>query len=142
MDTSKEYIEMCEKAQEIQELRYNGYEWGDYYFYYNYYDVCIQTPENYIEVSTSKGITELVIRKDNHVWLPRQDQLQEMLIHKYISFDYPLFAMVEDLYNQENDMFDSEPENQRSLEKAWLILLMCEKYDKSWNPENKEWEKL
>ena len=37
MDTSKEYIKMCEKAEEIQNLRYPDFFAGDWYASQNGY---------------------------------------------------------------------------------------------------------
>ena len=53
MDTSKEYIEMCEKAMEIQERRPSFFNVKSYW---------------------SPAIP--------NIWLPRQDQLQGMLEHE------------------------------------------------------------
>ncbi len=55
MDVSETYIEMCEKAEEIQELSPWQHDDG-----HNFWHVFETLPKN-------------------NVWLPRQDQLQEML---------------------------------------------------------------
>lgn len=134
MDTSKEYIELCNKAQEIQDIKktigsYCCFELGDMFHRIGF--------EYWFDGKVKQPVIE------NTVWLPRQDQLQEILVEEYRGdFKYPTFAMLEDLYNQENNLFDSKDENNKTLEKAWLILLMSENYNKQWNPETKEWEKM
>ena len=71
MDTSKEYIEMCRKASEIQEL---------WVVHSDGCDITIDWPSG-----------ELTGRKEvSVVWLPRQDQLQDMI--KENSFAYHLLG--------------------------------------------------
>jgi len=64
MDTSEKYIRMCSLAKEIQEKWV--FQAGD--FVYN------PSLEN-VEVLLSQGDNSV-----NYVWLPRQDQLQEICI--------------------------------------------------------------
>ena len=104
MDTSKEYVLMCEKAEEIQKIRKHGE--ADYY-----------------------GDT-----LDGHrCWLPRQDQLQEMII----SFGHGhqnsgiLIGVSSFSYKYRYD--------NGSMEQLWLAFVMKEKYQKTWN--GKEWVK-
>ena len=73
MDTSEEYVKMCEEVKEIQEIRKNKrpllfadiWEKGDW----------IANPKlEKVWVKSSNKISSKLI------WLPRQDQLQEMVI--------------------------------------------------------------
>ena len=64
MDISKEYIKMCEKAVEIQEIR-NQLGLGDYYSPYGH--------------GFSLHGENKLIDKHDIIWLPRQDQLQDMV---------------------------------------------------------------
>jgi len=118
MDTSKEYIEMCENAKEI----YTG-TLPNYSFYIKFTegdDIKIKLPGDNIE----NGVT----------WLPRQDQLQDMvelsghLPRTKISYFY---KKLEDNYYQ---FFFS-------MEKLWLTFVMKEKYNKKWNGVDWELEK-
>ncbi len=108
MDNSKIYIKMCKKAEEIQELRKHGEH--DYYG------------------NTSNGI--------HRCWLPRQDQLQEMVWRE--NAQHTLL----DFYNGAGGLFN---EGQKywlqfiSMEQLWLAFVMKEKYNKVWN--GKEWIK-
>lgn len=80
MDISEEYIEMCRKSQEIQDLRskFQSYQEGDFYSdtlnikVASYYPSC----QEYAEDGHDDFIKS---RRSCEVWLPRQDQLQEIL---------------------------------------------------------------
>lgn len=127
MDTSSDYIRMCEKATEIQELAQypfeevrEGEEWV--WRFESTCDLSEQWPYGYTP----------------HVWLPRQDQLQEMLtghplevierFHTFVMWDDSLEDMREDLLPT-------------SLEQLWLAFIMFEKYGKRWDSEKEEWVK-
>ena len=130
MDTSKEYIKikMCEKAEEIQK------EWKP-----QIGDFVAEQYQSGIYVSTIiKKETEFLIRtslqegtlhkKDELIWLPRQDQLQEMIKEKGGWSNYGLVAH---FYNFIKDL---HPDT--SMEQLWLAFVMSEKYRKDWFREN------
>jgi hypothetical protein len=161
MDKSKEYILMCEKAEEIQE------EWkpitGDVYDGRS---------------NITKGIhilkqPECLNRyKWDHIWLPRQDQLQDIYINyrheKYseeIKKDYGendgeylnkiyeakkmkrwvMNSLMHFKYFCESPCPFSEYKDSANwkkydtYEQLWLAFVMKEKYNKKWN--GKEWIK-
>lgn len=128
MDTSKEYIEMCQKATEIQ-LLFPG------------------TSERY---DVGNPILWLVINKDttpissNNIWLPRQEELQKLVDLKKngYSFTTGLGILWNDEigYSKEEEKEMSYYENFDSFEKQWLAFVMKEKYNKVWNAETKNWE--
>ena len=138
MDTSEQYIKMCEKAEEIQtyadeyldsfsvscwyapnHVQCKGH-FTDWHMAYKFCPVCCKplkiTPE-YSICHRMKG--------DDTIWLPRQDQLQEMLdVHHYT-----LLEKCWDFAQSTNGwMFDS-------MEQLWLAFVMKEKYNKLWNGE-------
>ena len=129
MDTSKQYFEMCEQAKEIQEYRPFGKAWeeGD----------CFVT-----KGKLSKY--RIVSRHKNDVWLPRQDQLQEMDnwsdlaltfsqgCHSFIKGRPDLYDAVYFLETDDNQKFVA-----RSMEQLWLAFVMSEKYNKTWS--GKRW---
>jgi len=113
MDTSKEYIEMCEKAVEVQD------EWNP------------------------KGRDYRAVGKERfNVWLPRQDQLQGMVgymvgyniwfekLHRF----YDWLQEIEDIYS-----WDSKCTKFTSMEQLWLAFVQLELYGKTWN--GKDWVK-
>ena len=71
MDTSKEYIKMCEMATEIQ--KYYNWEDGDYWYNGVNIFICIlnlkREPYHPLYTECHGQLT----------WLPRLDQLQEMV---------------------------------------------------------------
>jgi len=134
MDKSKEYILMCEKAVEIQEL------WnpdnadcvkGDFVGYIKestkeaeYLD---NTWKRQFSISRFCTNTESYGKyawylKEELIWLPRQDQLQEMIKDKYES--------LYDLWDAFGYFFVN---NDSYFEQGWLMFVMKEKYNKVWN---------
>lgn len=110
MDTSKGYVKMCEKAKEIQKLRPK-------HWHNEYAELCSGDIHDFWEYS--KDI-------DKMVWLPRQDQLQEMVNIKTVN-DF-VNALIERLaFEYRNG----------SMEQLWLAFVMAELYKKRWNGE--EW---
>ena len=75
------------------------------------------------------------------IWLPRQDQLQAMLIGKYDMIN--LFVVFTDwtkgtLAGGGQEIYkECEFENFASFEQLWLAFVMKEEYNKIWN--GKEW---
>ena len=165
MDTTKEYVLMCKKAEEIQKKwkpqegdccycvevkeKVRGVDDGTREFirqneeivwlfkdkeggadlFFNYFDVQYYP---YAEVF------------DNgypHIWLPRQDQLQEML-NKNLSFliyEFEYFSHCAS--DQKNGTYIklnlfAFP----TMEQLWLAFVMSERFSKLWN--GKEWKRL
>ena len=132
MDTSKEYIKMCEKAKEVQK------EWktpGDN-------DCYIYTDEP-IKVwffpSDLRG--RVSIGEWKLIWIPRQDQLQEMVIgesNDFIGLLSKAFCWTKE-YKTINNIAVYYTSKFNSMEQLWLAFVMEEKYNKIWN--GKKWEK-
>lgn len=138
MDKSKKYTEMCEKAVEIQELWKPA--WGDFV-----YDEGLVFPISTVRID----MRELV-------WLPRQDQYQEILypnngislclltrlLHEFIEPEYHCICL-------ENDNGYACPDchplgtlrrkSVKSMEQLCLSFVYNELYNKYW--EGKEWRK-
>ena len=110
MDTSKEYIKMCDC--EIQD----GWEplIGDFSYLSELNDVSINCGYNR-EVSCGE------------TWLPRQDQLQEMLD------DSPNPARMHNLLIWAGIEFDIK--DMRTWEQLWLAFVMWELHQKKWDGE-------
>ena len=72
------------------------------------------------------------------VWLPRQDQLQDMVPIKLDKF----YTLVEGFYS----FFTAEHGERTmyqtlfsSMEQLWLAFVMHKKYQKQWNPSENKW---
>ena len=125
MDTTKQYIKMCESAKEIQKLVQNNLD-GTY-----------GSKEDFWKYSE---------RKDRLVWLPRQDQLQEML-----KDTHTLGAIIQGLYwFYEPEHFCPDTDNEyreckcssigierrkmfETIEQFTLAFVMGALYDKKWD---------
>jgi hypothetical protein len=149
MDTSKTYIQMCDKAKEIQEewiphgwdycycvqgkqvVVLSGYETdGGYYGHGVDTDPWEENKPNEIICSGSSNI---------HIYLPRQDQLQKMIKRGDAVF-FP-YSLLWRLYraispDSKNNIYNP---NFTSMEQLWLAFVMKEKYNEVWNGE--EWIK-
>ena len=112
MDTSENYIKMCWKAQEIQNtLPRNTDEAG----------------ESYIDGTTY--ILKYSAEYKTIVWLPRQDQLQEMI------------GSIPGNYKLEPNSGYWAWAFAKTWEQLWLAFVMKEKFNKTWNDEKQEWIK-
>ena len=126
MDKSSHYIKMCESAKVLQKQWKPDF--GDFFISMS----SGQTSPCLTLVSElEKKVSYLKTIKA--VWLPRQDQLQEMVIEKYatpwdlaIAFSNVLMADNASYF----DTFDS-------MEKLWLAFIMIEKHKKKW--KDGEW---
>ena len=138
MDTSKEYIEMCEKAVEIQLLW--AVEEGDFC---TDRDFQCRTPVGCIDDGQAVGEGEEQDIEDwQHecIWLPRQDQLQDMIqgsqLEVIAGFTDWVFGLPE---YQTVTPTPCPSEQFTSMEQLWLAFVMSEKFGKFWNGE--DWEK-
>lgn len=136
MDTSETYIKMCEKAKEIQtEIttpHYHQFHMGDWYM--SLPEICVGCV----------GIGDAFYFSDLHkknmpikfIWLPRQDQLQEMMCEWSGVKTNPGWSILHALdrwlsKNLRGDM------HYWSTEQLWLAFVMKEKYNKVWT--GKDW---
>lgn len=122
MDTSKEYILMCEKATEVQALcpeEMSGH-------HRRIGDIHILGPIYYHRHVFMDGKASAAI------WLPRQDQLQEMVVDEKTT---PI-KLVSSIYGF---VFCRPFACCRffiTMEQLWLAFVMKEKYGKVWNGED------
>lgn len=159
MDQSVTYIKMCEQAIEIQDsIKYpNGN--GDIYISYDdsffaiskdnvrYYErsfrQCyifnhhvkgyVSRPLNIFGCAVREDLP-LVFKPSEVIWLPRQDQLQDIIL-KNVEYTDPIHLIwklydfcITDKSNYVNKFI--------SLEQIWIALIMKEKYNKIWNDED------
>ena len=155
MDTSNEYIKMCEKAEEIQKVyepTEGDFIWvreEDYWDCYDEVDGCIFVvfdsdgdlcfdagvscgrSTDYENIGYAVELSEV----ERRVWLPRQDQLQDIVRSKILHTD--AIGAVWKLYNAVGPNRTGLYGKLRSLEQVWLVFVMEEKYKKVW--DGKEW---
>lgn len=135
MDRTPKFIKMCERAEEIQK------EWecmvGDYYKLPHK-----ETKLILVEVTT-RNLYEYL--KSNGIFLPRQDQLQEMVKGDFGTClnDLAKFCKYVFRYNANTFMLSFSPNyglppSLKSFEQLWLAFVMKELYNKVWTGE--EWK--
>ena len=126
MDTSKEYILMSEKAVKVQE----GWSIARA-------DYMITRPQReHIIVGIDLCLNDCQGLKwgssaNIPIWLPRQDQLQGMVIEKNAALSYAIHRFWQFIISDHNVNFF------HSMEQLWLAFVMKEKFNKTWN--GKEW---
>ena len=151
MDKSKEFVKMCQEAEEIQKLKPFDEDCG----FHNRKENIHISNANFYEQHLEKD-------KFNHyknsikIWLPRQDQLQEMVkgnwIQRQVRFYDFIFITAKECcvscFNAQNfkdsGKFYEEAERVisetwKSFEQAWLAFVMSEQYQKYWT--GTEWKK-
>jgi len=122
MDTSKRYIKMCEKAKELN-YSPSGSD-GNWYYY----------PEEDIVKCRNSYEGDF-----GDVWLPRQDQLQEMVRVATISIQQFEEEYSMDVWHTQYRTYEKEPDCEfvaTSMEQLWLAFVMKEKYNNTWNGKN------
>ncbi len=123
MDKTEQYIKMCERATEIQEA------WkpqsGDF-VHSN-----VKEEVRILYFSKHHGSPpEVYLNTHFTHWLPRQDQLQEMITTSFLPdwiLNYGLMPR-----HKRNHLYDS-----KTFEQAWLREVMFSKFNKVWN--GKDW---
>jgi len=127
MDITKEYVLMCQQAKEIQQFNWGSD--GDFSFFEGDDDV-------------SEGIQVWLLadgwypHKKDFVWLPRQDQLSEMIDTWNKRYSMAFFENI--VANSQYRGISKIGFN--SIEKHLLAFIMDEKYSKQWT--GKDWNKI
>ena len=134
MDTSAQYIKMCEEAVEIQTV-WEPSE-GDFVA-----EIESKHLTHILKESARGGLIIEVgwdgdhydFMREDSVWLPRQDQLQEMVgVHLPKLVDN-FWQWLYDKTGYETVLMDTFT----SFEQLWLAFVMHEKYGKRW--DGNEW---
>lgn len=131
------YIEQCEQAKEIQKLR--QYKKGDWYYtkkhkddYTKGFNVLRDDWDFERDWSFTKEDNWITHAKG--VWLPTQEQLQEMS-SLLCNFPCQILTFLND-WIKENEIHLSQC---GSMNELWLAFVMKEKYNKIWDGQN--WHK-
>jgi hypothetical protein len=122
MDKSSHYIKMSESAK-VAQKQWRP-EFGDFFVSMS---LGLTSPCQPIVSDLEKKVSYLKTIKA--VWLPRQDQLQEMVIENY-AMPWDLAVAFSNVLMGENASYFEKFD---SMEKLWLAFIMLEKYKKKWN---------
>ena len=137
MDTSPEYIKQCEKATEIQELwEAKPADFVSIKPGVEFVDAVL----HFVNQGTVYTLESFLMRKmkpdyikERHIWLPRQDQLQEMVNLHNGNYNLGLQELHQFV---EINCKDETTWVFTSWEQAWLAFVMSERYSKKWNGED------
>jgi len=127
MDKIEKYIKMCKKAIKIRK------EWKPCFG-----DLAYElTTKSVVQISghAVHAFKENPFRMADYIWLPRQDQLQEMISKESI---YLIGRFHSWFYSYPHSGGSEKPLN-ATLEQLWLAFVMHEKYGKVWNEEKEGW---
>ena len=150
---TKNYIKMCEKAEEIQKLKPTGV-WHTHsiphddglddkdYLYVSFYYLPNVLKERNIQLlkwDNDEGHPIIGSYSDNiegAIWLPTQEQLQEMVKDRlfYISGSFKNIYASASMGNRDSHVVCNKA---KSMNELWLIFVMKEKYNKTWT--GKDW---
>lgn len=142
MDIREKYIEMC-KAEEIQSKWRPRF--GDFYVYLKHPNASsLQIFQDSIFIDNDTISTEYWI------WLPRQDQLQDILSDA-VTVGY-MISGLDAFYDPESQCGYDDPPCRKcqnlgtrrrltydTMEQWWLAFLMYERFNKEWCSETSEW---
>jgi len=81
-------------------------------------------------------VTESCINVKNVIWLPRQDQLQEMA-RENLDYTETIWGLHSAFFYKTKREEQYYSQNFTSMEQLWLAFVMKERYSKIWNGE--EW---
>lgn len=164
MDLSESYISMCNKAKEIQD-KWDVQD-GDYFQYFDeggksFTDITVVHPHGGCfgtEYRKESGYgdnvygesfwgfdggyewdDELVCLKKDAVFLPRQDQLQEMSGVSWIVFDALCIKEGRKIAGERGCLVGDNISPYCTKEVTGVCVVMAEKYNKTWN--GKDWVK-
>jgi hypothetical protein len=127
---NKQYIEMSEKAIEIQESYRSRNPTPD--------DIFVGKIYHGIELFGHLTPTNVPVT-DDYIWLPRQEQLLEMIPPDW-GEDSPITKMVYIVDWGTTDCSSAEySESFKTMEQLLLAYIMSEKFKKVWDLDKKEW---
>lgn len=148
-----QYIEMCKAAGEIQ--RKSSIAVGNFWHHprlglavtctwasCNCGCMIDATAFCFFKTGNRESSNEIT---ENMYWLPRQDQLQEMLDMDtndlYFGFLSIQSLVLEITIRFDDDISFADMMNKFSIAQLWLIFVMHKKYNKHWDFDKKEWVK-
>lgn len=133
MDTSETYIKVCQKAGEIQgQCKPAIGEW-----------FCWK-PTGQVDIIRTDVFADIAQNNigGSFIWLPRQDQLQEMLGNYDDVLGYWQKITWHWWHDEDGEFHNSNIDIKKylgkftSMEQLWLAFVMSEKYNKVWDSED------
>lgn len=115
---------MCSAATEIQSIKIE-----DEYYSFLEGDIFVSDKEQaYCDVALYEGYYGKPC-----IWLPRQEDLQDIVVDLFQGYKFPQWAMIEQLQSTKETLYC------KSFEEIWLVFVMKKKFNKVWNLETLTW---
>ena len=125
MDTSSDYLKMCEKATEI--TNHWHYEFGDFYV-----SLAADIASEAQTIVSDLELHSSYMHQIKAVWLPRQDQLQALILDQYATPWDLVIEFANTLMSDKTSYFEKFP----SMEQIWIAYIMDKKFNKTWDGKN------
>ncbi len=126
MDTSSDYTKMCAKATEIMSTWH--YEFGDFYV-----SLVADIASESQTIVSDLELQRSYMQQIKAVWLPRQDQLQALILDQHATPWDLVIEFANTLMSDKARYFENFP----SMEQIWLAYIMDKKFNKKWT--GKDW---
>ena len=126
MDTSSDYVEMCEKATEIMSTWH--YAYGDFYV-----SLAADIVSEAQTIASDLELQRSYMQQIKAVWLPRQDQLQSLVLDEHATAWDVVIEFANTLMSDKARYFEKFP----SMEQLWIAYIMDKKFSKKWT--GKDW---
>ena len=140
MDTTQKYVKMCIQAIDIQN-NHKPEAWDYYWASYENDPPEIFVISGYTTDCGYYGIGINDIEQEDYnliAWLPRQDQLQDM-VKRTVWFE-TLYRFYEWINKHSNsDKIEAIFENLTTMEQLWLAFVMHENFKKIWSETEQTW---
>jgi len=132
MDTSETYIKMCDR-EEIQGNSTGPPEFNSYFYHAT------------MGIIGNQHIDPMCFPED-YTWLPRQDQIQEMVLDNVKRITYPQLCAWDDfmrvpyaIHPDQGDVYAGKKVQVlhffKSFEQLWLAFYMDKEHGKKWDGE-------
>ena len=127
------FIKQCEQAEEIQKLRY--YRRGDWFYTEKHRNDVTNGFHIICDDYSVEECNDNWLIRAKGVWLPTQEQLQEMINWK--DYDIKIYwnSAPYKFYWQQ-DPLEMYGANGDSMNEFWLMYVMKKKYNKIWNGDD------
>ncbi|MEW6002457.1 MAG: hypothetical protein AB1638_07415 [Nitrospirota bacterium] len=135
MDNSPEFLNMCMKAEEIQKT----WEPRDSDFYIAMKKSRRLRPVKISILNDWETRNHIIEHRDLFIWIPRLDQLQEIVDWKNWECRIRKKDKLEMHYISISGKQNSGIVTGKSMEQLWIAFVMKEKYEKVWDSKKEEW---
>ncbi len=141
MDMTDRYIKMCKEAFELQQVMFNKWRLdSEAFFAYRFvYDDCIMEDIAVYLYIENKWKTRTKSDGEYLIWLPRQDELQEMLFRNFKKDSVYIDVVLRSIWSFWEEIDAYKCAEIASIEQLWLWFIMNKIYNKVWDDISEAW---